>query len=103
MSEHEHETQAERPAGPEPAGDAGSPQPLGRDLARDLERGRHPVNIGQLVMGLAFASFVVIWALLVGEAIETDDLRWLLPVPWVLGGAVGLAAVALGGRGRRTG
>lgn len=65
-----------------------------------VESGRHRVNVGHLVMGLAFASFVVIWALLQGDVIADEDLRWLMPVPWVLGGAAGLAAVALGSRRR---
>jgi len=67
-----------------------------------LESGRHPVNIGHLVMGLAFASFVAIWALLTAGAIQDESLRWLMPVPWVLAGAIGLAAVALAGRRRTT-
>lgn len=62
--------------------------------------GRHPVNIGHLVMGLAFASFVVIWALLQADVVGDGDLRWLAPVPWLVGGAVGLAAVTLAGRRR---
>ena len=62
--------------------------------------GRHPVNIGHLVMGLAFAGLVVIWALIEGEVIADNDIRWLLPIPWVLAGTAGLLAVTLGNRRR---
>jgi hypothetical protein len=55
--------------------------------------GRHPVNVGHLVMGLAFAGLLVIWALVVSGTVPDDDIRWLLPVPWLLGGGVGLVAV----------
>jgi hypothetical protein len=57
--------------------------------------GRHPVNIGHLVMGLAFTGLLVIWALVVSDTVPNDDIRWLLPVPWLLGGGVGLVAVLL--------
>ena len=63
--------------------------------------GRHPVNIGHLVMGLAFAGLLGVWALIVGDAVDGDDIRWLLPLPWVFAGAVGLLAVTLANR-RRT-
>ena len=63
--------------------------------------GRHPVSIGHLVMGLAFAGLVVIWALIEGDVIADSDIRWLLPIPWVLAGTAGLLAVTLGNRRRR--
>ena len=63
--------------------------------------GRHPVNIGHLVMGLAFAGLVVIWALIEGDVIADSDIRWLLPIPWVLAGTAGLLAATLGNRRRR--
>jgi hypothetical protein len=63
--------------------------------------GRHPVNIGHLVMGLAFAGLLGIWALIEGGAVDGGDIRWLLPLPWVFAGAVGLLAVSLANR-RRT-
>ena len=52
-------------------------------------------------MGLAFAGLVGIWALVVGDAIDNEDVRWLLPIPWVLAGVAGLLAVMLGG-GRKS-
>ena len=61
---------------------------------------RHPVNVGQLVMGIAFAGMVVVWALIVGDAVDDDDIRWLMPIPWVSAGIVGLVAMALAA-GRR--
>jgi hypothetical protein len=62
---------------------------------------RHPVNIGHLVMGLAFAGLLAVWALIVGDAVDGDDIRWLLPLPWVFAGAIGLLAVTLASRRRR--
>lgn len=59
--------------------------------------GRHPVNIGHLVMGLAFVSMVGIWALIANDVVGDDDIRWLLPVPWVLAGLGGLAGLAVSG------
>ena len=64
------------------------------------DRGRHPVNVGHLVMGIAFLGLVGIWALVQGDAVGDDDLRWLLPVPWVLAGLAGLLATTLSGRGK---
>ena len=64
--------------------------------------GRHPVNVGHLVMGVAFLAFVGVWALIQTEAVGGGDVRWLLPVPWVLGGLAGLTAIALSGSRRRT-
>jgi hypothetical protein len=66
-----------------------------------IESGRHPVNIGQLVMGIAFLGLVGIWALVQGDLVEGRDVRWLLPVPWVFAGVAGLLATTLTAR-RRT-
>lgn len=63
--------------------------------------GRHPVNIGHLVMGLVFLTFVAAWALIQTDVVTGDDVHWLLPVPWVVGGAVGIAVAVLGGVRRR--
>jgi hypothetical protein len=62
--------------------------------------GRHPVNIGHLVMGLAFLGMVGIWALVVNDVVDDDDIRWLLPVPWVFAGLGGLVALAVTGTRR---
>jgi hypothetical protein len=63
--------------------------------------GLHQVNIGHLVMGIAFLGLAVIWALIESGTASASDLRWLLPVPWVAAGAVGLAATAPRLRGSR--
>ena len=60
--------------------------------APDKPSGRHPVNITHLVMGVAFAGMVLVWALVQGDVVETDELRWLMPIPWIAAGAAGLAA-----------
>jgi len=63
-----------------------------------LRSARHPVNIGQLVMGVAFIGLVVVWALIQSDVVGGDDVRWLLPVPWVLAGLAGLLATTRSGR-----
>ena len=67
---------------------------------RFLAGGRHPVNVGHLVMGLAFLGLVGIWALIVNDVVDDEDIRWLLPVPWVLAGLGGLTALAVSGSRR---
>ncbi|MCW2774377.1 MAG: hypothetical protein JWN91_2703 [Nocardioides sp.] len=62
--------------------------------------GRHPVNVGHLVMGIAFLGLVGVWALIQGGVVGDGDVRWLLPVPWVLAGLAGLLAVGLSGSKR---
>ena len=59
--------------------------------------GRHQVSIGHLVMGLAFLGIVGIWALVQSDTVTGDDIRWLLPIPWVVAGVVGLVATAITG------
>jgi hypothetical protein len=62
------------------------------------QSGRHPVNVGHLVMGVAFLGLATIWLLLETTAIGDEDLRWFLPLPWLAAGLAGLLAVALTGR-----
>lgn len=62
------------------------------------ERRTHPVNVGHLVMGLAFLGLVAVWGAIQTDLVATDDVRWLLPLPWVFAGAAGLIALALAGR-----
>ena len=50
-------------------------------------------------MGVAFAGLTVVWALVAFDVVAGDDVRWLLPVPWVLAGLAGL--VGLVARDRR--
>ncbi|GAA2136003.1 hypothetical protein GCM10009844_01840 [Nocardioides koreensis] len=68
--------------------------------ATDRPTGRHPVSIGHLVMGLAFLGLVGVWALYQADVVEGHDIRWLLPVPWVLAGIAGLIATTLTSRDR---
>ena len=63
--------------------------------------GRHPVHVTHLVMGVVFLGIVVVWALVQADLVGGDDVRWLLPVPWVLAGGAGLLATTLSGRRRR--
>lgn len=73
--------------------------------ARELQpdnSGRHPVNILHLVMGVIFLGVVTIWGLIQGEIASTEDLRWLVPLPWVIAGAAGLLVITLSGRRRST-
>lgn len=62
------------------------------------ESGRHPINVGHLVMGIAFLGLVGVWAAIEADVIGDGDIRWLVPVPWVLAGLAGLLAIGLGGR-----
>jgi hypothetical protein len=66
--------------------------------APEKPSGRHPVNITQLVMGVAFAGMVLVWALVQGDVVDTSELRWLMPIPWLAAGAAGLAATVWPGR-----
>lgn len=74
-------------------------QPLLPEPVQDAS-GRHPVNVGHLVMGVAFLGLTVIWALFESGTIGSDDLRWLMPLPWLAAGVAGLLAVVLTGRRR---
>lgn len=64
------------------------------------ESGWHPVNVGHLVMGIAFLAMVGVWALIQTDTVGNGDVRWLLPVPWVLAGLGGLIALAASGSRR---
>lgn len=66
----------------------------------DRPSGRHQISIGHLVMGLAFLGIVGVWALIQTDTVTGDDIRWLMPIPWVLAGVVGLAATAITGSRR---
>lgn len=70
---------------------------------RTRPTGRHPVNVGHLVMGTAFVGLVTVWALISSDTIELVDAHWLLPLPWLIAGVVGLAATVLRNVGRRDG
>jgi len=79
--------------------DIGYDEPMVGPLdAPEKPSGYHPVNITQLVMGVAFAGMLVIWALIEGNVVEPGEYRWLLPVPWIAAGAAGLAATVMPSR-----
>ena len=75
--------------------------PLEEPAPRSFAAGLHPINIGHLVMGVAFLGLFVNWALIESGTLEAHDLRWLLPIPWVAAGAAGLIASAPRLRGTR--
>lgn len=57
--------------------------------------GWHPVNVGHLAMGLVFLAAVGVWALIQSDTVAGEDIHWLLPLPWVIGGGIGLFAAAI--------
>lgn len=63
--------------------------------------GWHPTNVGHLVMGVGFLGIVGIWALVANESVTGEDIRWLLPIPWVVAGLAGLLVIAFSARRRR--
>ncbi|GAA4712549.1 hypothetical protein [Nocardioides conyzicola] len=71
-------------------------------ISTDRESARHPVNVGHLVMGIAFLGLVGVWALIQGDVVGDGDVRWLLPLPWVLAGLAGLLVIGLSGSKRWT-
>ena len=62
--------------------------------------GRHPVNVAHLVMGIVFLGLVGVWALVQSDLVGDGEVRWLLPIPWVLAGLAGLLAIGLSGSRR---
>ena len=70
------------------------------DLPTHEEHGSgwHPVNVGHLVMGVAFLGMLAVWALYETGVVETGDLRWFLPVPWLAAGLAGITAMTFGPR-----
>ncbi len=69
-------------------------------VTNDRLSGRHPVNIGHLVMGLALLGIVCVWSIVQTDTVNGEDIRWLLPIPWVFAGVVGLAVTAITGSRR---
>ena len=72
----------------------------GYEQQAERPSGRHQLSIGHLVMGLAFLGIVGVWGLIQTDTVTGDDIRWLMPIPWVLAGVVGLAATAITGSRR---
>ena len=90
----------QRPAGRRR--DRGAPMSTTTTTTAERQSGRHPVNVGHLVMGIAFLGLVGVWALIQGDVVGGGDVRWLLPVPWVLAGLAGLLAIGVSGSKRWT-
>lgn len=63
--------------------------------------GWHPVNVGHLVMGVAFLGLALVLSLIATDVVDGDDKRWLLPLPWVAAGLAGVVASLLPSRRRR--
>ncbi len=82
---------------PGPAHDTLVDDPAPPSLWQD---GRHPVHVAHLVMGIAFAGLLLVWALLYTGVSDGDDVRWLLPLPWLLAGTAGLVAAGRNARRR---
>lgn len=61
----------------------------------------HSVKITHLVFGLLFLGVAVVWALVIGDVINEDDLAVLAPAVLIAAGLIGLAASLASGRNRR--
>ena len=71
------------------------------DQSANRSSGRHPVNVGHLVMGVAFLGLVLVWGLVTHDVVELREHGWVLGLPWLVAGALGLlASVARGPRDR---
>lgn len=69
------------------------------DQTTQLQRsGQHPVSIGYLVMGVAFSGLFGMWAVIANGALQGEDLRFIAPIPWLLAGIAGLAAIVASNR-----
>ncbi len=66
------------------------------------ENGRHPVNIGHLVMGILFAGLVGAYLMYASNELDVDGLKWAIPVIFIVGGAVGLLAAVMASLRRST-
>lgn len=59
--------------------------------------GWHPVNVGHLVMGVAFLGLVVVWGLVTSDTVQLHESGWVLGLPWLVAGALGLLASVVRG------
>jgi hypothetical protein len=105
MTEHTHDTAptpTDHLVGTDTSGDTFTDTSTGAGAGTGrYEQGRHPVNIAHLVMGLAFLGMVGVWALFQADAVDGGDVRWLLPIPWLLAGLAGLLATTTSRPGGR--
>jgi len=77
--------------------EAFAPEPV-TEPVRTRRSGFHPVTVGHLVMGLIFLCVAVLWVVLQAGGIQLDDLRWAIPFPFLVAGAIGLIAAAITAR-----
>ena len=59
------------------------------------------VKITHLVFGLLFLGVAVVWALVVGDVINEDDLAVIAPAILIAAGVIGLATSLASARNRR--
>lgn len=57
----------------------------------------HPLDVGRLVVGLAFLGAVAVWLVIQVSGVDLRNAQWLLPATLIAAGTVGL--VASGARG----
>ncbi len=61
----------------------------------------HSVKITHLVFGLLFIGVAVVWALVVGDVVNEDELAVIAPAVLIVAGVIGLAASLASTRNRR--
>jgi len=61
----------------------------------------HSVKITHLVFGLLFIGVAVVWALVVGDVVNEDELAVIAPAVLIVAGVIGLVASLASTRNRR--
>ncbi|ROR90062.1 hypothetical protein [Nocardioides aurantiacus] len=61
---------------------------------------RRSVKVAHLVMALLFLGVVAVWALVVSDAVDADQVAFLVPGVLVVAGVLGLLASVLSARNR---
>lgn len=64
----------------------------------EARSGWHRLHVTHLVFGLLFTGFAAAWLAAQQGIVDSGDIRWLLPLPWVIAGLVGLIAAAASNR-----
>ena len=84
-----------------------TPYETPREPRADQPSGWHPVNVGHLVVGVAFVGLFVVWVLVEQDAVDLIETGWVMALPWLAAGAIGLMATVFrhhaGPRGRMHG
>lgn len=60
--------------------------------------GWHPTHVTHLVFGMLFLGLVGAWAAYAAGLVDSGDVRWLIPLPWVVAGGAGLVAATMSNR-----